>query len=111
MPPSTNRLWRYGGRTVRRTEHYKKWQLTAHGEYLMQYAKCRPQPLAKFKIMIVLDRNQRGLGDGDNRIKALLDFCQMEQLIFDDRYCEGGSWSWGDAPAGCRVVLEEVVDD
>jgi len=105
FPTSVNRLWRVGVRSLSNSPEYKAWKREAAGMFWLQYAKTRPQKLGSFKISIVLDENRRSRSDGDNRIKAVLDFCQAAGLVGNDRNCDGGSWSWGHAPTGCRVVL------
>ena len=105
FPTSTNRIWRPGVRRLFASPEYAGWKREAHGMYWQQYAKKRPQRLENFHISIVLDARKRPRCDGDNRIKAVLDFCQSAGLVANDRDCDGGSWAWGEAPSGCRVVL------
>jgi Holliday junction resolvase RusA-like endonuclease len=107
FPPSTNRLWELGVRKMFNSKAYRAWKAEAAGMYWQQYGggKKRPERLDSFKISIVLDQNRRARSDGDNRIKCVLDFCQSAGLVLNDAGCDGGSWSWGIAPTGCRVVL------
>lgn len=112
FPTSTNRIWRLGVRRLFTSQTYLDWKAEAAGMFWQQYAKKRPQRLGSFKVSIVLDQNKRNRSDGDNRIKAVLDFCQSAGLVSNDRNCDGGSWVWGHAPTGCRVVLTgEPVDN
>ena len=63
-----------------------------------------------FGCSIWLNR-EIGRGDGDNRIKALLDWTQSRQLIRNDSDCQYGSWTWvdhEDAPEGCRLTLWSI---
>ena len=68
-----------------------------------------------FTIVISLARGRKN-SDGDNRIKALLDWLQSREIIRNDCDCEIGSWEWvptARAPVGCRVylrTLEQIVD-
>jgi Holliday junction resolvase RusA-like endonuclease len=105
FPTSTNRLWNLGVRRIFPSAEYTAWKANAFKMYWMQYAKKRPQMLENFRISIVLDEKRRGRSDGDNRIKAVLDFCQSARICTNDRKCDGGSWGWGEAPEGCRVIL------
>ena len=44
--------------------------------------------------------------------KAILDWAQSRELIFDDKFCERLTIEWVDhanAPEGCRVVLREMA--
>jgi crossover junction endodeoxyribonuclease RusA len=106
FPPSTNRLWRISGRRLVNSVQYELWKSAANAEFYVQFAKKRPQRLGKFTVSIILDQSKRGRSDGDNRLKALLDFLQRAGLVANDSGCDRGEWSWGTAPAGCRIVLE-----
>lgn len=120
FPVSTNRLWKsshVSGRTrVYTSVEYARWIKAADALYLTQKRNIAAQMLGKFEVSIILDASKRkpskilhgrkiGGGDGDNRIKCLLDWCERARLIHNDRDCDRGEWSWGDAPAGCRVIL------
>jgi len=104
FPPSANRLWRYTGRCVILTPEYLTWKREAWLAFRKQHPKM-PPTLKSFRIDITLDENRRSRCDGDNRIKPLIDFCQKINLVFDDKDCDSGSWTWGPAPMGCRVSL------
>jgi Holliday junction resolvase RusA-like endonuclease len=106
FPTSTNRLWRVGVRRLYNSPEYEAWKREATGMFWQQYArKKRPQRLANFKALIVLDERRRSRCDNDNRIKATLDFCQAVGLIGNDRNCDEVTARWGEAPTGARVIL------
>lgn len=105
FPPSTNAIWRAGFKRVYRSDTYVNWISQADAAYYHQYSRKRPQKLGNFTILIVLDATRRGRSDGDNRIKALLDFVQRVGFVADDRGCDGGSWRWGEAD-GCHITIE-----
>lgn len=107
FPPSVNRIWRVGVRKLYSSPAYEAWKIESDVAFWQQFggSKKRPQSLGNFTISIVLDENRRGISDSDNRIKPVLDFCQRAGFVINDRGCDGGSWAWGTAPAGCRVTL------
>ncbi len=109
MPPSTNRLWRIVGKRLVTSAVYEGWRREAHGMFYQQHARNRPKPMQRFTISIVLDQRKRGISDSDNRLKAVLDFCQAAGLVTNDRGCDGGTWAWGEAPSGCRIILRGEV--
>jgi Holliday junction resolvase RusA-like endonuclease len=109
FPPSTNKLWRYAkvgaSFRVHNSPAYEAWIKNCDAYFYTQFSK-QPQALENFTVRIVLDSRLRGRSDGDNRIKAVLDYCQRCGLIANDRGCDAGSWEWGEAEIGCRVTLE-----
>jgi Holliday junction resolvase RusA-like endonuclease len=120
FPVSTNRLWKsahVAGRTrVYTSIEYSRWIKAADALYLTQKRRISAQVLGNFTFHIILDHKHRkpskishgrkiGGGDGDNRMKGPLDWCERVGLIHNDRDCDAWSGTWGDAPAGCRVIL------
>jgi Holliday junction resolvase RusA-like endonuclease len=111
MPPSTNRIWRYTGRRMHKSKEYTDW-LNAADMYVLstrQYPKRKIH--GPFLAVIRLNRSLRGRSDGDNRIKAVLDWAQSRDLVRDDSDCLGGMWRWcspSGAPQGCRLTLWSV---
>lgn len=108
MPPSTNRLWRHGGGHVYRSKLYLEWiaatdMAAMAGKQLHQGRITGP---FTFELMLNVDDISRS--DGDNRIKAALDWCQRCRVILNDKDCREGRWRWVAphcAPAGCRIIL------
>ena len=112
FPPSTNRIWRNGYGKVYRANEYVAWCEEVDMAVLAskQYPKRKIQ--GPFAAEILLSR-LAGKGDGDNRIKALLDWCQSRDIVRDDSDCRRGSWEWVEperAPRGCRVILRSLHD-
>jgi Holliday junction resolvase RusA-like endonuclease len=56
----------------------------------------------RFEIEIIIART---VGDLDNRIKGVLDWCQSRHVIENDKHCEKITVEWGEAPRGCKVIL------
>jgi Holliday junction resolvase RusA-like endonuclease len=112
FPISTNALWRSDRGRVHTSNEYHRWIGQADGALMEQKPPGRPVMLGKFWFAIVLQANIRARRDGDNHLKCCLDWCQRVGLVHNDRDCDGGSWRWGDAPAGCRITLtgERYVD-
>jgi Holliday junction resolvase RusA-like endonuclease len=107
FPISANRLWRSNRNRVHISPEYHKWKIAADGLfYLYLSGKTRPQMIGKFTVSIILGDHERRRGDGDNRIKCVLDWLQSRSLIRNDSMCDGGAWSWGEAPEGCRVIID-----
>jgi Holliday junction resolvase RusA-like endonuclease len=109
FPPSTNRLYGKTRNHVFRTPIYEQWIKLADAWILLkrQYPQARID--GPFAIEILLSDGQRG--DGDNRIKALLDYLQSREIIKNDKDCRKGSWAWvpqSEAPIGCRVHLRSL---
>lgn len=112
MPPSTNNIWRRGrvggtGRAITYlTATYKKWKEAAAVELQRQKPKTGwAQITGPFDVAITLTTKKRFKMDGDNRIKAALDWCQREGLIVDDKFLNRLELTWGDAPLGFRISL------
>ncbi len=62
-----------------------------------------------FTYHLVLNRAQRTPSmDGDNRGKYPLDCAQKFGLIENDKFAEGGSWSWGDCEHGAMLSIHPV---
>jgi Holliday junction resolvase RusA-like endonuclease len=110
MPPSANRLWRRGRKGMIKSVEYVKWLRHADGEAIAGHARWKGYKInGKFSVTILLNDNYRG--DGDNRIKALLDWAQSRELVVNDVYCRSGSWSWVNAqsaPLGARMILRSI---
>jgi Holliday junction resolvase RusA-like endonuclease len=113
MPPSTNRIWRYTGRRMHKSEEYMEW-LNAADMYVISTRQFPKQKIhGPFRCIIELNNDLRGSSDGDNRIKAVLDWCQSREIIRNDGDCVGGKWTWvspAAAPEGCRIILWSVPD-
>jgi hypothetical protein len=116
MPTSTNRL--YGRRStypggplkgVHKSPEYVRWMEAADMTVMAakQYPKSKIQ--GSFEVEILLSTEHGG--DGDNRIKALLDWLQSRDIVHNDSDCRRGSWAWVEpkrAPKGCRVILRSL---
>lgn len=112
VPPSVN--------ITRKIDHAGKravgaWRIQADRQLMLnsQYRKGRTalggKPADRFLIVVTLDETQTGI-DLDNAIKVTLDYLKSRELIVDDgqQHCRGIDLRWGDAPAGCRIVLKPI---
>lgn len=113
FPPSANRLTSHSRQKPYRPKKYLDWENAAD----MYVLSTRQFPKRKihgpFRTTIRLNRDLRGRSDGDNRVKAVLDWCQSREIIRNDRDCESGFWMWvdpDDAPQGCRITLWSIPD-
>jgi Holliday junction resolvase RusA-like endonuclease len=112
FPPSANRIWRsrhYSPRPYR-SEEYISW--IEHADMAVMAARAFPKRkiIGPFEAAILLS-DLAGRGDGDNRIKALLDWCQSRDIVRNDSDCRRGSWEWVElarAPKGCRITLRSL---
>lgn len=115
MPPSVNRLWTRTrrGMGMVKSKQYVAWIKEADGEYMAaKEPGIVPRISGEFEVTIFLQRGYRG--DGDNRIKALLDWAQSREIISNDINCVAGNWAWVDeerAPKGARMILQEIGDE
>jgi Holliday junction resolvase RusA-like endonuclease len=108
MPTSTNAIWGNGrGRTFKSSK-YLDWLKEADIAVMASRQFPKRKITGPFEVEIMLGE---GRGDGDNRIKALLDWLQSRDIIRNDSDCRRGSWAWVEpdqAPRGCRVVLRSL---
>lgn len=111
MPTSANRLWRRNRNSTKPfcSKEYMAWKEEAD----MTVMAARQFPKRKirgpFEIDVQLSSNHRG--DGDNRLKSLLDWLTSRDIIRDDSDCRRGSWEWVEperAPRGVRVILRSL---
>jgi Holliday junction resolvase RusA-like endonuclease len=111
FPTSTNRLHSHRGNCVHSTKEYIAWQKNADAWVLLKRQYPKQRIVGPFEIEILLDNHHRG--DGDNRIKAVLDWLQSREIIRNDIACRKGRWEWvptDQAPVGCRVILRSQDD-
>ena len=108
MPTSTNRLHARGRSGVYRTREYVDWIEAADMAVMAtkQYPKRKIRGPFEVEILLSIAAPR---ADGDNKIKALLDWLQSRDVVRNDVDCRRGSWAWVEpelAPRGCRVVLK-----
>jgi Holliday junction resolvase RusA-like endonuclease len=110
LPPSANRLWRSARGRVFKSREYTEWMLQADLSVIGNRQYPKRKITGQFEIRILLSNKGRR-GDGDNRVKGCLDFCESRQIVSNDKHCERGSWEWvapAQAPQGCRVILKSL---
>ena len=109
LPVSSNRLWRSARGHVYRSKAYLTWIKNADAVVTIQKAHFQRQTARLIDSWFTIDIALHGrASDGDNRIKAVLDYLQRIEVIKDDKFCVGGSWHWvpeANAPRGCRVTI------
>src|SRR5271166_341372 len=106
MPPSTNRLWRSGRGRVYKSKQYLDWMDAADAHVMASRQFPKRKITGPFTIHIALNTLEGG--DGDNRIKAPLDWLQSRDIVRNDSDCVKGAWEWVEparAPQGVRVTL------
>jgi crossover junction endodeoxyribonuclease RusA len=108
MPPSANSMWVHAGQRHYLSKGYKEWGVTCIALGML-HGWHKHQVKGKFTAVIILNRSKARKGsDADNRIKPLLDLLQRLGVVENDKFCEKVSAEWGDAPDGCRVIVESV---
>ena len=105
MPPSVNQIWSSGRGRIFRSKRYKTW-LRECDVLALMHAWRKQKVSGRYCVLITLN-NKKRRGDCDNRIKAVLDWLRRAELTDDDRHCDEVIARWGDAPAGCRVLILE----
>jgi Holliday junction resolvase RusA-like endonuclease len=109
FPISQNRIWRRSGNRIHISKEYADWKAQADGMFLQQRKDCGDPIDGHFTYHFVFaEQERKGRRDGDNLQKCVLDWCQRAGLIKDDKYCDGGSWSWGPVD-GVFVRLYKVM--
>jgi Holliday junction resolvase RusA-like endonuclease len=112
MPTSTNRLYGRGRKGVYRTRDYMDWIDAADMAVMAAkaYPKCKIKGPFEVEILLSIVAPR---ADGDNKIKALLDWLQSRDVIRNDSDCRRGSWEWVEpsrAPRGARVILRSLCE-
>ena len=101
-PPSVNRIWRKGGKTIYRDPKYMAWVKEAG--WIIKLAKCT-KIIGPFSASIILNPPDKRRIDLDNRIKVLLDAAQKNDLIENDYLCRLLVVSYGQEQATPSALL------
>lgn len=110
FPPSVNHIWRRGPKRVYRSARYLRWMENADAAVMAAKQYPRRKIVGPFEASILLS-DGAGTGDADNRIKAVLDWCQSRDVIANDKHARELRIKWvapDQAPAGCRVTLRSL---
>jgi hypothetical protein len=109
-PPSVNSANNYGRKGYYPSAEKKKFFNEASNLYLTQKRSLNGLRVeGPFTYHLVLNRSMRHpLADGDNRGKYPLDCAQKFGLIDNDKFAEGGSWSWGECEHGAMLSIHPV---
>ena len=109
-PPSVNSANRFGKKGYFPSEEKKAFFRDAEGLFLTQKRALAGQKIdGPFTYHLILNSAQRHpLADGDNRAKYPLDCAQKFGLIANDKFAEGGSWSWGPCEHGAMLSIHPV---
>jgi crossover junction endodeoxyribonuclease RusA len=112
FPPSANSIWaskrnKFGKPMIFRSKRYEAWKRECFALLMAQ----RPGKVrGPFFATITLGTHKRRKdSDADNRIKPTLDLLEVAEIIENDKYAERVTVQWGEAPEGCRVLLEPVT--
>ena len=111
MPPSLNAVARIGksratGKAFVFSDRSKAAFFREAEGYYLQQKRNVTRVDGHFTYHLTLNETQRhGNADGDNRQKYVLDFLQRVGVIANDKYADGGSWSWGPCEHGCRISI------
>lgn len=112
-PPSVNAATRVGrskttGKPVVYSSQEKK-KFFRDADVLCLATRPRGFVKGPFTYHLTLNRDLRhGNADGDNRQKYCLDYAQAIGLIENDKFAEGGSWSWGTCEYGALLSIRPV---
>lgn len=105
-PPSVNAMYanrKRGGRI--KTPKYRAWIERAGWEIITQ----KPERIkGRYRVSITLPRIR---GDGDNRIKAILDLLVSLCITPDDRHCQRVECEVDRDRTGYAIVHIEAVGD
>lgn len=112
FPPSLNHANSVGKDKAGKIKFYpseEKRKFVKDADDMMWEQQRHLKPVrGPFTFHITLNENLRNpLSDGDNRGKYVLDFLQRVHLIDNDKFAQGGSWSWGPCEHGCQVIVKE----
>jgi hypothetical protein len=112
FPPSVNEANKFSKRGYYPSNAKRDFKRDADALFLTQKRALSGQKVeGPFTYHLILNIAQRGpLADGDNRIKFPLDFAQRVGLIDNDKFAEGGSWSWGECEHGAMLSIHPVVN-
>lgn len=102
LPPSTNRIWRYGRGKVFRSKEYQDWLVEAGWEAT---AAKVPSIKGPFRFDLFVSTSSRI--DCDNHLKAVLDFCEGMKIVENDRLAMSVH-AWRDAevaPGHCLITI------
>jgi Holliday junction resolvase RusA-like endonuclease len=108
VPPSINDVLRNHGKGTRIKQ---AWIQNADMHVMARggLRKLAKMP-GKFEVTLVLAEDLCGC-DLDNCVKLAIDYARRLRLIINDdkRYMRGVHIVWGEAPAGCRLILRSVA--
>jgi Holliday junction resolvase RusA-like endonuclease len=109
FPPSVNRIWRYARGKAYLSKEYVAWKKKADACSYEQ--KLFPSGVyGMYSMEIKLSDGFKRFGDVDNRLKAVADWCQRAQLIFNDRACVKASIEWDSViDHDCVVTLQGEI--
>ena len=113
FPPSENRANRAGrNKKTGKIQFYPdrtKTRFFSDADVLMMMQRPRWFVKGPFTYHLILnDQMRHGNSDGQNRQKYVLDYIQAIGLIENDKFAEGGSWSWGSCEHGSMLSIHPV---
>lgn len=114
LPPSVNAIWRSVGGKVIKSKDYRKWTAAADSICMTQTGWRNKKITGRYTVLLILNETMmRANSDGDNRLKAPLDYAKRIGLIVDDSIKYAREWhiKLGDdsnAPCGARLILRSI---
>lgn len=106
MPPSVNALWKTGNARMYRSKKYLEWIAECEG---MLADRERPRIDYPFAIDIAVGRPSKRRMDIDNRVKAVMDILEREEIITDDCLCWHMTVYWDEEITGCKVMIRKAA--
>lgn len=110
FPPSVNHIWRRAGKRMIRSARYMRWLTNADYMILANRQYPRRKIVGHFEAEMLLSE-KAGVGDLDNRVKCLLDWCVSRDVVYDDVYCRKLRAEWvahDRAPHGVKLTLRSL---
>jgi len=103
LPPSANKLWRYGQERVFKSPEYQSWLEEAGYKLNGQHPRPVPGP---YKLTILAQRPPRRHRDLGNLEKALSDILVRHKVVDDDAWCDAIFARWVTTGEGVALRIE-----
>ena len=88
LPPSVNHMYRNGRGVRYKRPEVEEWQSSVAARMRKEWGKVRPYT-GEVEVRVLFTAGNKRKWDVDNRLKALLDCCEMGGVIKDDTQISG----------------------